>query len=328
MSLLDFVWSGKPRDKEHPYGHGRAETVIGLIISIILIVVGLEVAKSGVGRLIAPQAISGPIWLAGLVMITIIIKAWLAYFTFVLARTINSTALKADAWNHTFDILSTTLVLVAIFCSRFGWYRIDGWAALCVAGFIIYTGITYAKSTIYTLVGEAPSYKDIKLIKQTAISVEGIQSVHDVIIHEYGDLKIISFHIEVDAHMTALECHELTEAAERIVSETFNAKVMVHADPIDRSHPDYGNIEREIQRIIKETPILIGFHDLRVSGNDKLTICVDLVVKEKAQLEQFEQLLNTLHPVFFNYIPKASHLDLGMEAEYASDPEFRMSFNA
>lgn len=326
---LSFRWSRKPRDKEHPYGHGRVESVAGLVLSIALIVVGLEVGHAGVQRLLNPQPLWVPWWLMAAVALTVALKAALAWFAAILARYTGSTVLKADAWNHFFDILSTALVLLALLGAGIGWPGLDGWAGLGVSGFIIFTGLRYAKKTVDTLVGEAPSLDEIRRIKQIGLEIAPVHSVHDVLIHDYGNLKLISFDIELDAKLTALECHEITARVEKAIAAAIQAKVIVHADPVDHSHPQYAAVTAAFDQAVRDDRRLVGYHDLRVTGMaTKLNVSADLVAAEHIDAKEFGDIAGAAWRRLAGARPEICDLDIGVESEYASDPDYRRTFSA
>ena len=322
--VLGFRVVRKPRDREHPYGHGRMEPVATLVLAIILVGVGIEVAHAGIRRLLHPIPFSVPWWIVVIVALTIVIKFWLAGFAWNLARLIHSATLQAEAWNHTYDILTTSLVLVALVCSRWGWNSVDGWAGLGVSIFIFYTGIRFIREAIHTLIGEAPPHEELHRIQRIAMSVRNIYGVHDIIIHSYGDRRLISLHAEVDANQTAMEAHYLAEKVEQTVAEQVGAKVIVHVDPVDHSHPLYRPISAALKEIIGAHQDVVGFHDLRVEGaGEGYSLSVDLVVCAEVTQENFEVVLDRLASRIRARLPNLDTLDLKIETEYASDQEFR-----
>ncbi len=319
----------KPRDREHPYGHGRMEPVATLVLAVILIGVGIEVARAGIRRLLHPLPFSVPWWVLLAVGITILIKFWLAGFARRLARLTQSATLRADAWNHTYDIATTSLVLIALICSRWGWDSVDGWAGLGVSVFIGYTGVQFVRQAVHTLIGEAPSHDELHQIQQIGSSVRGVYGVHDVIIHSYGDRKLISLHAEVDANQTALEAHHLAEQVEQAVTEAVGAKVTAHVDPVDHSHPLYGLVSATLKDIFGAHQDVISFHDLRVEGmGERYDLSLDLVVCTEVSQQSFEVMLDRLAKRIRARLPNLDTLDLGIETEYSSDQEFRKVYEA
>ncbi len=322
--MLGFRLARKPRDRQHPYGHGRLETVATLVLATILVGVALEVGRAGIERLIEPVAVYASGWILVAVIATIVIKAGMARFAHQLARITHSSMLKADAWNHTFDIVSTTLVLLALVSSRFGLAMVDGWAGIGVSVLIGYTGYRYIQEAVHSLIGEAPPHEDLHLIQKVARSVPGVFGVHDIIVHDYGDRRLISLHAEVDADQSALEVHDLAERVEETVSDALVAKVTVHSDPVDRSHPLYRPASDAVQDIVESQGDVVGFHDLRVEGDTNgFDLSVDLVVCSEVAQGDFSPVSDRLARRIRSRLSALKTLTLGIELEYASDQEFR-----
>jgi cation diffusion facilitator family transporter len=326
---LGFRWSRKPRDLEHPYGHGRAEAVVTLVLSMILIGVAIEVAQSGIQRLLDPEPLRVSWGIVAAVLVTVGIKSWLAGFAGRLAKATGSETLRADAWNHRFDILSTSLVLLALVGARIGWSAVDGWAGLGVSLFIGWTGARFAKSAVHTLIGEAPPEADLKTLEQLALGVDGVRGTHEVAFHAYGDVRLISLHIEVDANLTVLAAHEMAERVEAEIAGALNARVVVHVDPVDRTHPAYEKVEEVIHQVIAEHPELIGFHDLRVAGTAaRFHLAVDLIARPEVQTSAYPALLREAREQILRRIPETQAVEIGIESEYVGDREHRERFTA
>lgn len=324
---LGFRWSRRPRDSEHPFGHGRIEAVATLVLAMFLIGVAVEVARSGARRLIAPTPIEAKTWLVAVIACTVLLKSWMALFARKLARLTNSRVLEADAWNHTFDILSSALVLLALLAARFGRPNVDGYAALGVSLFIGYTGWRYAREAVNDLIGRAPPSEELGQLRSIALRVPGVRGVHDLILHRYGDVRMVSLHVEVNSERTVLEAHDLAERVEAEIAAAMGAKAVVHVDPVDRRHPAYGRVEKTLLSFIAAHPELVGYHDLRltdVQGGYDLT--VDLVVRARVQPDAFGSFLEEARLRLRRELPDAHRIDIGVETEFSSDPEHRRVF--
>ncbi len=325
---LGFQWSRKPRDEDHPFGHGRIEAVATLVLSIALIIVGFEVAKSGVMRLINPQPIEAPTWLLVAVGITVAVKTWMAVFARQLARLSKSQVLEADAWNHTFDIVCTLMVVVALVSSKMGWGAVDGWTAVGVAAFILYTGIVYAREAIDILLGKKPDPSEVHAIYELVAAVEGVMSVHEIMVHQYGDVKMVSFHIEVDARMSLVDAHAVSESAELTVEKTLGWRAVAHLDPVDRSHPLFEELNRVLHDFIDEDPRLVDIHDLRAEGAaPPYRISFDLVTNMETGREEYDAIYNSaLATVEKNFSGRVNGAEVGIEAAVESAPMARRCF--
>ena len=325
---LGFQWSRKPRDADHPFGHGRIEAVATLVLAIALILVGFEVAKSGVLRLVHPKPVEAPLWLMVAVGVTVVVKGWMAVFARLLAKLSKSQVLEADAWNHAFDVISTLLVVLALVCSRMGWGAVDGWTAIGVALFILYTGISYAREAIDILLGTNPDPADVHTIFETVIGVEGVIGAHEIMVHQYGDVKMVSFHIGVDACMNLIEAHAISEAAEEAVEARMQWRALAHLDPIDLSHPLFDELCHVVRRYVSSEPRLVDMHDLRAEGTaPPYRFSFDLVTNMETGRDEYDDLFeHARSAVESAFSGRVGEVEIGVEAAVESGPMARRSF--
>ena len=327
---LGFQWSRKPSDEEHPFGHGRIEAVITLVLAIALLLVGFEVAKSGVGRLLDPQPIDAPLWLMISVGITVVLKFWMAVFARGLAKLSKSHVLEADAWNHTFDVASTLLVVVALVGSRIGWTVLDGWTAIGVALFILYTGVKYAREAIDILLGKPPEAEEVDAIHRAVEGVDGVLGVHEIMVHQYGDVKMVSFHIEVDANLTVIAAHHIAETAEAAVETQMQWRAVAHVDPVDRSHPLFDKLHALLSRHVEADAELVDFHDLRIEGEQPPhAISFDLVAGSDVPRGKYSSICERgMAALSAGFPERLSAVEVGVEAPVDSAPMVRRKFDA
>ena len=325
---LGFQWSRKPSDEEHPFGHGRIEAVATLVLSLALLVVGVEVAKSGIVRLFNPQQIEAPMWLMLTVGVTVVLKLWLAVFARTLAKLSKSHVLEADAWNHTFDVICTLLVVVSLVGSRLGVPSLDGWMALGVAVFILAAGIKYAREAIDILLGKRPDAEEMDAVHRIVEAVEGVLGVHEIMVHQYGDVKMVSFHVEVDAGLTVVEAHDIAEVVEEAVESKMQWRAVAHVDPVDRSHPIFKELKKTLVDYIKADPELVDFHDLRASGNEApYVISFDLVTGIDTRRTSYNAIYGrVLDLITTTFGERVSLAEIGIEALVDSAPMVRKQF--
>ncbi|HEY5653792.1 MAG TPA: cation diffusion facilitator family transporter [Pontiella sp.] len=324
-----FQWSRRPRDEEHPFGHGRIEAVATLVLAIALIIVGFEVTKSGIGRLINPKPIDAPFWLLIATGITVLVKIWMAVFARQLAMLSKSQVLEADAWNHAFDIICTLMVVVALFSSRMGWGAVDGWTAIGVALFILYTGISYAREAIDTLLGKRPDPSEVHAIYKTVVSVDGVVGAHEIMVHQYGDVKMVSFHIEVDANLSLVDAHAISEAAEAAVETELNWRAVAHLDPINRSHVLFDEFYEVLHRYVSDDPRLVDVHDLRTEGEtEPYRVSFDLVTNMEIRRDEYESIYKQCLTVMSEaFSSRVREFEIGIEAAVESAPMDRRIFS-
>jgi cation diffusion facilitator family transporter len=257
----------QPPDKEHPFGHGRAESVATMVIAVLLSVAGFEFGKVGVERFFSPTPVTASWWVVGALCLTIVVKEWMSRFSRALARDSGNTALDADFWHHRSDAISTALVVVGVVAGQYGWPQVDALAGIGVAIFLFYVAFTVARDAIHPLVGAAPAPEEVRQVKDLALSVDGVRGVHEVVIHRYGDVRFVSLHVETSDERTSGEIHTITHAVERLVAAETRGSVCVHPDPVNSSHPVYARVQELVELMVAREADLISYHDLRIVGS-------------------------------------------------------------
>ncbi len=315
--VLGFIWARKPRDREHPYGHGRVELITALVVAVLLIVLALEFARVGVARILAPRPLDPSNWVLFTLAGTIFLKQWVAWFCRILAQATSSTALAADYWHHVADVLSSLLVVLALVAARLGWAGADGWAGLLIAVFIFYTAIQTARAAISPLLGEAPSPDEVRRIKAAAHQVRGVRNVHDLMLHTYGEDRVISLHIEVDADQSALQVHDLAEQVEAAVEQQIGGKAIVHVDPVDRTHPHYRAAQDLLETVVADHAQVAEFHDLRVAGSgERLTLSVDVVAAAGTREAAYPDIAARVQAAIKRTLPPGASVEVTVETPY------------
>ena len=306
-TLADSVTSGvlivssriarRPAAREHPFGHGRVESVSTIVIAVLLGVAGIEFLESSVRHLLDPGTLDAQWWVVGLVLLAAVIKEWNARFAMALARRSGSQAIEADAWHHRSDVAATLLVAVGIVGAKFGVPWLDGAMGILVSLVILGTAYHLAKEAIDPLLGQAPSPEEIREVAERARQVEGVSGVHDIVIHRYGDVRLISLHVETSDQLTATESHALAELVQDHVGGQQRGHVVAHVDPINRDHPRYPAIVDTLTALIAEDARLQSFHDLRIVGDEAHFNAVFDLVLEPEYLDREQAILEELEPI-------------------------------
>ncbi len=273
-TLTDVISSGiviwgfneakKPADKNHPYGHGRAEYVATLVIAILLIVAGIEFIESSIERIVNPTIVEPQWWMIISIIITIFIKIIVALYAEFLSSKIASSTLHADAWHHQADAISSFLVAFAMILGKYGYSQFDGWIGLIVAMFIMWSGFGIAKAAVDDLIGKPPTIEEINDIRQLSQNVEGVMGVHDIAVHSYGKDKFASIHIEIDADENQMEAHNISEKVEKILNRKLGVSPTVHVDPVSIKDPKTNEVKKYLKENYSDHEIITGFHDIRV----------------------------------------------------------------
>ncbi len=266
--IWGFTQAKKPADMGHPYGHGRAEYIATLIISILLCVAGIEFIETAVHRIQNPILIISDWWMVIILGLTIIIKEITARYAEFLSSKIASGLLHADAWHHRTDAISSVLVLMALIAGNFGYPSIDGWAGLFVALILIYTGFDIARDSVDDLIGKPPDIMELDAIREIALSVPGALGVHDISVHSYGHDRFVNIHAEINAKKSAAEAHDISEEIESRLEKAMGVEPTVHLDPVNPDDP----LVKEVRSFLTENKKLddriTGIHDIRVVNTD------------------------------------------------------------
>ena len=287
--VIGFWTAKKPADMEHPYGHGRIEPIATLIISLLLIWVGFEFARASYDRLREPHIVKWSAIAFSLMIFSAVAKEWMARFALAIGKLIQSDMLKGDAWHHRSDAIASALVAFSMIATSIGYRRIDSFFGIGIAILIMYTGFDLLRSMVSILVGKAPSQDLINRIVRAGLSVDGVEQVHDVNVHEYGNHKVISLHVHIPGEMDTTRSHHLAELVENAVSDSLNASTVVHVDPSESTQPmpDRQAVQDELTRIVMRYPSVRSFHGLTISGiGGNSTINLHLVIEGDVRLEE------------------------------------------
>jgi len=268
--IFGFKVAQKPADKEHPFGHGRAETIATLTIAILMAVVAVEFAKGAVDRLFFSDSdvdVSMLDWFfISVVTLTAAGKAWMARFAYQLGDLIDSDALRGDAIHHKSDVYTTVLVIAGLVGARYGIPHVDGIMGLGVAGMILYSAYDIARDSIDDLLGRPATLEDIEEIGKLATTVPGAREVHDVVVHNYGDQRFISLHIEIDEDSTPAVMHHIADNVEHKLAHDLDAHVVTHIDPVAVSGEHVQEIREVIEKAVASFEEPLTVQDLRVVG--------------------------------------------------------------
>lgn len=281
ITLLGFKLSSKKPDKDHPFGHGRFEAIAGLIVAFAILLMGFDLGKGSVEKILHPQAISFS-WLStGILLAAILVKLYMAVFNRRVGRLICSVSMKATSMDSFSDMCATAVVLISTLIFRFTGLSIDGWAGALVSLFILWAGFNAARDAISPLLGNAPDPALVERIRAIVGEYPAIVGMHDLLVHDYGAGRlIISFHAEVLASGDILELHEVIDDLERRLMQELNCSATIHMDPISTDDELVSETREMIrQRICTELGSEIGLHDFRMVERSSYTnVIFDVVV--------------------------------------------------
>ena len=291
VALIGFRLSAKKPDPHHPFGHGRLEYVAGLVVAMLVILVGVDLLRSSVGEILAPEAARLTPLTAAILVASAGVKLYMCLYNRALGQRINSPVMRAAALDSLGDMLSTAAVLAALIAASLTGLHIDGWAGLGVSLFITYSGLSAARETISPLLGEAPSDELVKKIEDDVLRGEHVLGVHDLVVHDYGPgRRMISLHAEVPADGNFPAMHDEIDRIERQLSEELHCEAVIHMDPVATDDKRVAPLQEAMTARLREgVDDRITLHDFRVMDIGGRTLLLfdlvapyDLAVSDEA----------------------------------------------
>lgn len=280
VTLIGFKLSGKPADKEHPYGHERIEYVAGLVVSFLILFIGFELIKTSVSKVISNQQAETGILTFLVLVVSVCVKMWLYLFNGRIGKKINSTIISATAQDSLNDAIATFAVLVSSVITFFWGVNLDGIMGIAVSVYIIYAGINLIKDTADPLLGSAPSDELTHKIAEKILDYNGVDGIHDLIIHNYGPKRCFaSVHIEVCAKQDIIVSHDIADNIERDFKSDMGIELVVHLDPIIKDDEAINSAKSMVEEILCEIDESITYHDFRmVKGTTHSNLIFDVCV--------------------------------------------------
>ncbi|MEG2685458.1 MAG: cation diffusion facilitator family transporter, partial [Erysipelotrichaceae bacterium] len=299
ISFFSFKLSSKPADREHPFGHERYEYIASLIVSLLIFYIGAELVKSSIGKIMNPQAIEFSYIMIIVLLVAMIAKLYMYRYNIKYSKLINSSVMKATAYDSLSDVFATGAVLLSTIISPIINFQLDGYMGLIVAVLVLGTGISIIKDTCNDLLGKAPDEEFNKNLCDKICSYKGILGVHDLMIHSYGPNRtFVSIHAEVSSNEDILVSHDLIDNIERDMLEQWNVHLVIHMDPINVSDPLTNELRNKIINIISDIDTKLNVHDFRmVAGETHSNLIFDILVPFEVELDETELISNISNEV-------------------------------
>lgn len=306
ISLLGFKLASRPADEEHPYGHGRYEYLSGLMVSVLIMVIGVELFRSSVEKIINPTSVEFSWPIVGVLIFSILLKLWMMLFNMDIGKRINSHTLKATAADSRNDVITTAAVLAASLISHYAGIELDGIMGIAVAVFILYSGFGLIKDTLNPMLGKAPEEEQVNKIKNKILSYPNVLGTHDLMVHDYGPGRLFaSVHVEMAAEDDVLESHDVIDNIERDFLENDGLHMIVHMDPISTKDSLVNELRTWISEQIKCLDERLTIHDLRiVKGPTHTNVIFDCLVPHDMEIGEKEikhYLRNVIKEKYPNY---------------------------
>ena len=294
VTLVGFRMAEKPADRDHPFGHARVEYIAGLVVSALILLVGAELAKSAVEKILHPAPVDiSPVTMAVLA-VSVAVKLWLSRFNRALGRQIDSAALMATSADSRNDALSTGAVLLSALVSRHTGWGIDGYTGLAVALFILWSGIGIARDTVNPLLGQGADPALGQALAKMLTANPKVLGFHDLMVHDYGPgQRFATVHVEMDAREDPLLCHDIIDGLERSCLDELKVHLCIHYDPIVTDDPELNHMRQVVTDCLARLDPGLSVHDFRmVRGAARTNLIFDLVVPDSVHLDDVQQAVN------------------------------------
>lgn len=298
VTIISFKLSLRPADKEHPFGHARYEWLASLFLAMMIFLLGFELAKSGIEKIIHPSDIVFDKLAFVILCISIVVKFYMFLYNRKYGKLVNSSVLMATSVDSLSDVLSTSAIVFSLVMSYFIGYNLDGIAGFIVACFIFKSGWDILKEALDSLLGSAPDEKVVKEVEDIILSHQGIIGIHDLMIHNYGYGKLFaSVHVEMDSKYELMKAHAIVDHIEREIKAVLKMEIIMHIDPILVDDPVCNELKKWMIDELLYLDENLSLHDFQVFSNDtKIVIAFDIKMVEKMKLSQAE-ILNYLNKV-------------------------------
>ena len=281
ITLIGFKLAGQKPDAEHPFGHGRMEYLSGLAVSVAILFMGFELAKSSVSKIIHPEMVQFSLLSCAILAVSVAIKLYMCFYNKKIGDKIDSAAMRATASDSFSDSIATSVVLVAMIAGQLWGIKIDGWCGLLVSLCIFKAGWEAGRETISPLLGQKPSEEFVNEIYSIAMSYPEVLGIHDLVVHDYGPSRVmVTLHAEVSAEADILYTHDVIDNLEIQLKETLGCEACIHMDPIAQNDEKINQLKaKTVQQLADCLGNEISIHDFRmVEGHTHTNLVFDVVV--------------------------------------------------
>lgn len=298
ITLIGFRLSSQKPDPDHPFGHGRFEYISGLFVSVAILLMGFELAKSSFAKIINPESVETSIIAVVILSVSVLIKLYMSFYNRAISKRISSSSMKATADDSLSDAASTFVVLIVTLISPYLSFSIDGYAGLLVALFILWTGFNSVKETISPLLGQPPEKEFVEKIENIVLSYDTVTSIHDLVVHDYGPGRLmISLHAEVPSTMDIMIAHDVIDNIENRISKELGCHCTIHMDPINVDDDFTNSLRMSVASLASKIDKRITVHDFRcVRGNTHTNLIFDAVIPFECKIsdDEFKERISML----------------------------------
>ena len=288
ITLVGFKMAGKRADRQHPYGHGRIEYITGLLVSLTIMLVGVELLKTSFDKAVDPDNVGFSLISIAVLAGSVLVKLWMAFFNRKLGKKLNSSALKATSLDSLSDCITTTAVIIGAVIGLATGINLDAYLGMFVACFIIFTGFKSASESLNPLIGEAPDKEFVAEIEKTVLSDDRVLGLHDVLVHSYGATHIAaSLHAELPADINLLTAHTIVDEIEAKIKSKFDCDITIHADPIVTNDKIIAPVYSKVLSTIKSISPALAVQNFRITqGYDRSYVLFNVIVPNDTAISE------------------------------------------
>ena len=290
VTLLGFRLAGKKPDPDHPFGHGRIEYISGLIVAGLILLMGVELAKSSFDKILHPEEVTFSALALVILAVSVAVKLYMWHYNRRIGGKIRSAAMEATASDSLSDAAATSAVLLAMLIGRWTGLAVDGYVGMVVALFILFSAYKAAKETLSPLLGQAPDPELVQHIRDIVEEHDTVVGIHDLVVHDYGPgRQMVSLHAEVPASGDILQLHDVIDNIERELHEKLHVQAVIHMDPIVTDDETVDTLRRQVAELVRQVEPRMTIHDLRViRGTTHTNLVFDAVLPLDAAITPAE----------------------------------------
>ena len=290
VTLLGFRLAGKKPDPDHPFGHGRIEYISGLIVAGLILLMGVELAKSSFDKILHPEEVTFSALALVILAVSVAVKLYMWHYNRRIGGKIRSAAMEATASDSLSDAAATSAVLLAMLIGRWTGLAVDGYVGMVVALFILFSAYKAAKETLSPLLGQAPDPELVQHIRDIVEEHDTGVGIHDLVVHDYGPgRQMVSLHAEVPASGDILQLHDVIDNIERELHEKLHVQAVIHMDPIVTDDETVDALRRQVAELVRQVEPRMTVHDLRViRGTTHTNLVFDAVLPLDAAITPAE----------------------------------------
>ena len=290
VTLLGFRLAGKKPDPDHPFGHGRIEYISGLIVAGLILLMGVELAKSSFDKILHPEEVTFSALALVILAVSVAVKLYMWHYNRRIGGKIRSAAMEATASDSLSDAAATSAVLLAMLIGRWTGQAVDGYVGMVVALFILFSAYKAAKETLSPLLGQAPDPELVQRIRDIVAEHDTVVGIHDLVVHDYGPgRQRVSLHAEVPASGDILQLHDVIDNIERELHEKLHVQAVIHMDPIVTDDETVDVLRRQVAELVRQVEPRMTIHDLRViRGTTHTNLVFDAVLPLDAAITPAE----------------------------------------